>query len=318
MKILFLFYFIASGFSAAASSKITPFKYEDAPDLAYNIPSSSRFIIKREAGAPNIVYYLSKSTQPTYPIAILCTGSTSRDSVASIIHFHRYFLAEFLDLSAAVLTVEQRGVDGSKVDKNEFMHHYTSNQRLNDHITVIDHLKLNPPEEWNGKFIFLGVSEGGPLVTTLTTLYQDCTIATINWCGAGDWNWREELWAFIQAEPLLKKDNSSREVYDARMNETLRDPTPDKEFLGMTYKYHADAQKFPKYEYAKIKTPFLVVSGALDSLIKSSDAFVEKALAAGADITNFCIKDMDHYVRKRPDVIAESFEWLKAILHIHR
>ena len=45
---------------------------------------------------------------------------------------------------------------------------------------------------------FLGGSEGGPIVTTLTTEYPDITIATINWSGAGDWSWRDELWAFIE------------------------------------------------------------------------------------------------------------------------
>lgn len=217
--------------------------------------------------------------------------------------FTDIFLADFSNLGAAVLTVEQWAIDGSKVDEKEFMHHYTRTQRLNDHKAVIDHLRSNPPAGWNGKFIFLGVSEGGPLVTILTTLYQDCTIATINWCGAGDWNWREELWAFLQKLPPENTGISSRKDHESLMDETLRDPTSDKEFLGMTYKYHADAQKSPKYEYAKIKTPFLVVSGTLDSIIDSSDAFVEKAKAAGADITNFRIKDMDHYVCKRPGII---------------
>ena len=248
----------------------------------------------------------------------MCSGSTSRDSITSVIHIHRYFLAEFLDLGAAVLTVEQWGVDTNISNAKEFMDHYTRTQRLNDHITAIAHITLNPPENWNGKFIFLGVSEGGPLVTTLTTLYQDFAIATINWSGAGDWNWREELWAFIQADPVLSKEISSCELYKARMEETLKEPTPDKEFLGMTYKYHDDALTYPRYSYEKLRTPFLVISGALDSLIDSSDEFVKKAKAASANITYFRIKDMDHYVRKRPDIIKQSFEWLKEMLHTQR
>lgn len=43
----------------------------------------------------------------------------------------------------------------------------------------------------------------------------------------------------------------------------------------------------------------------------SSDAFVEKAKSLGVNVTYLRIEDMDHYVRKRPDIINQSFEWLK-------
>lgn len=80
---------------------------------------------------------------------------------------------------------------------------------------------------------------------------------------------------------------------------------------GMTYLYHADAFEKPSIDYAKIKIPFLVVAGAEDSIIESCDQFVQKALDAGAPITYFRVDGMDHYIRKRPDVIDKSFEWLK-------
>ena len=50
----------------------------------------------------------------------------------------------------------------------------------------------------DGKLIFLGVSEGGPIVKTLSTDYPDLTLATINWSGAGDFSWRDELCTFMQ------------------------------------------------------------------------------------------------------------------------
>lgn len=68
-----------------------------------------------------------------------------------------------MDLDVGVLTVEQQGVDGKKINAHEFMENYTRSHRLSDHRTVIEHLKKNPPKGWNGKLIFLGVSEGGPL-----------------------------------------------------------------------------------------------------------------------------------------------------------
>jgi hypothetical protein len=39
-------------------------------------------------------------------------------------------------------------------------------------------------------------------------------------------------------------------------------------------------------------------------------------MEAGAPITYFRIEGMDHWLRKRPDVIDQSFEWLKEQLRL--
>ncbi|GAO97675.1 alpha/beta hydrolase family protein [Caedimonas varicaedens] len=326
--------------SVLASEEITPYKFphKGGPKSAphYDIPPSSRFTVRRlEADAPDIVYYFTKAKGgERYPIALVCGGSSSPDEIDSIIHVHRYLLQEFMDAGAGVLTVEQWGVDGNKVHQKEFMDHYTRSERLKDHKAVIAHLKLNPPSGWNGKLIFLGVSEGGPIVTTLTTDYPEITLATINWSGAGDWAWREELWVFLQdflsqnpecpqhhkklrdckacSEPIV-----SRERYDAYMNDTVNNPTAEKYFLNMTYKYHADALNYPPPSYQELKTPFLVVAGTRDSIISSSDAFVQKAKNAGCKITYLRIDDMDHYVARRPDIIKQSFQWLREQMRLN-
>ena len=58
MKALLLFCFISVGFAAAVTHvEITPFKYVDIP-APYEIPASSRFTAKRDADAPEIVYYI--------------------------------------------------------------------------------------------------------------------------------------------------------------------------------------------------------------------------------------------------------------------
>lgn len=326
----YMFLFFLSIFSAAAmDTEITPYKYVNRPAPPYDIPPSSRFTVKREGkDAPEIVYYLTKSQAKPYAIAILCEGSSMKEELSSVIHFHRYFLKEFSQLGVGVMTLEQWGIDGNAINNDEFWQHYTRTQRLKDHQTVINHLMNQPPEGWNGKFVFLGVSEGGPLVTDLTILYPEKTRATINWVGAGDWTWQEELWAFLQA--LLKedveckdhqtkvskcnicfKDALSRKDYDARVEAIQRDPTTDKDFFGMTYLYLADVFQKPPYDYKKIRPPFLVVSGALDSHAQSSDDFVKKALSAGAPVTYHLIEDMGHRIRLRPDVIEKSFEWLR-------
>ncbi|ETZ04732.1 hypothetical protein [Holospora undulata] len=126
------------------------------------------------------------------------SGSSLEDDITSIIHFHRYVLKEFLDLGVGVVTIEQQYVVGNQINVLEFIEHYTRYNRLSDHRTVIEYLKKHPPKGWNGKLIFLGVSEGGPIVTALTTDYSSDARATRNWSGAGDWSWRDKLWTFCK------------------------------------------------------------------------------------------------------------------------
>jgi len=326
MKTLFLFISLMIA-STCYAEEITPYKFTDSLP-SYEIPASCRFTVKPpDAMTPDVVYYFTPPKSESYPIAILCGGSSREGNIYSIIHVHRYFLKEFLDLNIGVITVEQRGVDGNTVDVKEFMEHYTRSNRLKEHHAVIESLRRDPPRGWNGKFIFLGVSEGGPLVTWLTAYYANNTIATINWSGAGEWSWREELWVFIQkllvdnpecphhlqlrACSLCLEHLRSRDHYDRLMDAIIVDPTPDRSFLGMTYKYHADAMLYPKAGYEQIHTPFLVVAGTEDTIIQSCDAFVTQARNSGVRVTYLRVEGMDHYVRKRADVVEQSFEWLK-------
>ena len=119
-----------------APEEITPYKFteqekSDGLKPVCHIPKSSRFTLQRSGeNHSEIVYYLSKPKAANYPIAICCGGSSSRNELDSIIHFHRYFLQEFLDLGVAVVTVEQQGIDGNQINEQEFWQHYTRSARL--------------------------------------------------------------------------------------------------------------------------------------------------------------------------------------------
>ena len=319
----------------ANSERITPHKYTTQKTKngfpAYSIPAAERYTLQaHDAQRGEIVYYLSKPTNAaSYPIIILCGGSSQKKKMESIIHFHRYFLQELHDLNLGVLTIEQQGIDGDEIDIQEFWHSYTRSNRLHDHHEVIDNLIHNPPIGWDHTLVFLGVSEGGPIATKLSETHGAITRATILWSGAGDDGWTEELWLFIRhmldnspwwlrlwhklphCFPFSLGIPKTKQAFQQKMENMVQNPTPHKEFLGMTYHYHADAMEFPAYNYADLTAPILVVTGAQDSIIASSDHFVAKAEQAGADITYMRIEDMDHYIRKRPEIIEASFVWLK-------
>lgn len=283
-----------------------------------NVYSLDRFTLERKESSSPLVYYFSIPDTQSYPILVLCDGSEVQGDVGSILFVRGFFEKKIEELNVGYLTVEKWGVDGDVVDENEFWAHYTRSQRLKDHLEVIRYFEENPPQGWNGQFVFIGVSEGGPLVTDLSILCPN-TIATINWSGAGDWTWADELWRFFEYwlprwAPFSSDIPSTRSEFDLLVQKIIQNPSADLRMGGMTYLYHADAfQKLP-LDYALIKTPFLVVAGVEDTIIESADQFVQKAKDAGAPITYFRVDGMDHYIRKRPDVIDQSFEWLKGQL----
>jgi len=91
------------------ADEITPYKFTNAMreklhTVQYAIPQSSRFIAPRqESDAPDVIYYLSKPQESSYPIVIFCEGSSHKDTACSVIHMHRYCLQEVLDLGAGLV-----------------------------------------------------------------------------------------------------------------------------------------------------------------------------------------------------------------------
>ncbi len=313
------------------SEGITPYKFTDAEYRYgmphYYVPHNSRFTVPRACeeweSASDIVYYLSQPQMQSFPIVVFCTGSSSRHDITSIIHVHRYFLQEILDIGCGLLTVEQRGVEGADIDVDEFMTHYTCSNRLCDHVTVLEHLQNNKPLGWTGKFIFIGVSEGGPLVTQLTTYYSPFTIATLNWCGASDdagESWATEIWEFYRELPWYYKiapvccsnfPKTFKEHCDI-LNSMQGNPRTDLEYFGMTYKYHEDIMFiFPSIKYETLVTPYLVVTGGNDSAFPAALRFLERAKNAEANVSCLHVQNMDHYIRRRPDVVQVSLRWLQ-------
>ena len=87
MKVIFfIIALLLTATTTFASEEITPYKYTDQErekGLApYDIPQKSRFTSERiEVNAPDIVYYMNKPSKPSFPIAIVCGGSSLEDDM---------------------------------------------------------------------------------------------------------------------------------------------------------------------------------------------------------------------------------------------
>lgn len=295
--------------------------FADSLSNAYSFESYS--ISRNKPSEPNINFYLSKPSVQSYPIVILVGGSTDKEHLASILWFHNYFSKELSSAMLGAVSVEGWGINGHDISESEFMNHYTRTQILHDCQYVIDYIRKHPPIGWNGKLGLLGVSEGGNIAIELNEDLKNNVLATVLWSGASDLSWRDELWANMQeihgtisnCDFQDCKDISSRKNYDLRMDEILENPSPNKYFFNMTNKYLADAMNYPTPNYKKMNGSLLIITGDKDKLVTSSDMFYDKAKSAKVDITYWRIESMDHYIRKRPDLIESSFEWLQQKLY---
>ncbi len=290
-----------------------------------------RLTLERSEDAEPIVYYFSPSkSEEICPIVLLCGGSDCKGSIQSVLYMLKHpGLKPIMDLPLGKIAIEKWGVDGDQISEEEFWNHYTITQRLNDHLKVIEDLERNPPIGWDGNIILIGGSEGGALVTELSTRCPN-VLATINLVGAGDLPWAEQFWSYFEN---LKEQSfwfrlydtlprwlpfsfdvpASREKYDALLEKIKENPSPNLWMGGMSYFYHADALLKAPTDYNKIYAPFLVVTGTNDSIIESSDQFVQKALNAGAPVNYFRVEGMDHDVKNRPEIIEEAVEWLTVV-----
>lgn len=285
-----------------------------------------------------IVYYFHTPVCKSFPIVIFCSGSTSKENVASIYPIHRYFCENFSDLGVGWITLEYPFVIPNYIRRDHFMKFYTRTQRLRDHQQVITHLLRKPPKGWNGKLIFFGVSEGGCLVTALTEKYADRTLATINGSGADGWDWPQELWNFLEKIREMFSANApwyvrirgklpdwcpgsldlrlpkTRSEYNQMLAQMLQNPVPNRTWIGMSYRYHADAIRWPKTNFSNLKTPYFVIAGDQDPAIGSSDAFVQKAKESGVNVTYLRLKNVDHRVTRKREAIEAIRSWMQTIL----
>ena len=256
----------------------------------------------------------------TYPIVILVGGSTDKEHLSSIANFHKYFYTQLLQNNLGAISVDGWGINLNHINESEFMNHYTRSQILSNYQQVIDHLIKYPPTGWNGKLAVLGVSEGGPIATQLNEQNKMIS-ATVLWSGTIDSSWRDALWLDMYkvytsvCVPLKNPvkdcyDVATKDRFESRIDNILANPTSESYFFNMTNMYVADGVKFPTPDYDKLHGAILVVTGVKDTIIDSSDIFYEKAKQHDIDIAYWRVESMDHLIRKRPDLINDSFSWL--------
>ena len=254
-----------------------------------------------------LIYYVEQPEQvETYPIVLAIEGSyVANSGPTSVLRLHECLSPEILSWGASLITLERRGTDGENIDSNTYHYYNIPSQRLSDHLTLVAHIRENPPVGWNKKLIILGGSEGGPIAINLAQKTNpDACVAIV---GCGDQTFKEYIWKFLKSMraclPWWRRIifcwwasvPTSRASYEARCKKMKKNPDHNKWWFGQTFKYWADAlDQCEADNFLALTCPCFVVAGSKDIECESTDRIVKIAKDNGNDVTYMRVEGMCH------------------------
>ncbi len=278
--------------------------------------ATDRLEFTRNDGS-KVVGYIDAPTSDSFPIAIVLQGS-QRSSVKGM---HDEWKERLLAIGYGVATVEKKGIEGEEIDGAVYDEANSVDQRIADHLVLLDQLRLGAVAKWNKRVALIGTSEGGEVGGAVAALTPE-TEAVILFCSGGGWTRMEEiLWSFRKQMadenlPPLYIQSTMAQSRDA-LYYTLENPSSKLRSFGLTNKYWASAMKHRLLESLnQTKCPLYIVQGGQDDRVppSSSDFLVKTLKDQGrGGITYQMIESLGHDPRTNPVVFDDAVSWLKQI-----
>jgi len=263
--------------------------------------------------ASSLIYYTSFPQQEEkFPIVILVDGSYARDQGPdSVKRFMEYYGETFKEAKMGFLVLERRGVDADQVDHEKFHFYNIPSQRLDDHLSLVVHLKENPPEFWNGKLFIMGASEGGPIAIKIShKIKADACVVMV---GCGDQSFKDYIWQhLVYSSQNIQHLNivqrlyyrfyfwyqdipQSRDEYERHCKMMKENPLPEKFWYGQSYKYWAHAlDQTETEEFSALQCPTYVIMGGKDLEVESTKRLLQANKKP--NIQSYCIEEAGHDV----------------------
>ena len=211
----------------------------------------------------------------------------------------------------ARVMVEKPGVDPEadypSVCTEEFLKYYSMQQRVEDHLRVLQHLNASA-EWWNGELLVWGWSDGGDIAAQLTAYYPNIDRAVIGAAGGGLTMAEhfKDFWVCSEERAGDKREACIAQM-DERFQEIFDNPTWTKTWSGDDNSYKVWASRLHS-RLSNIlrdnRTPILLVQGAEDfdsTPAESSRQLVRDLEAAGNEaFTYWEVPKMKHGVGSLP------------------
>lgn len=231
----------------------------------------------------------------------------------------------------AKVIVEKRGVKPDSNDStacsNEFLKHYSIDQRVFDHMRALQHLSKHS-EWWNGELYIWGWSDGGDIAAQLTSYYPNVTKAVLGAMGGG-YTMEEHFKNYwICAPDNFSGENAKQDRLKClddlsiQFDNMADNPTWQKTWSGQDNSWKVwSTRLFSRLSHIlkDSTTPVLIVHGAEDfdsTPVDSARKLVKELQDAGNEsYTYWEIPNMQHSMsslskEKNPVLEKAMLEWL--------
>ena len=263
------------------------------------------FFLQREDGT-FLEGYFSPPNQADSPIIFAIQGS----SCESVLQWYTALCNRVTPLEAGV---------NEKIDFLTYRQTNSLQQRQEDYELCLENMHRICPG-WTGKFIFWGASEGGMLAAHLASQTPQ-TAAVLLFGTGGGMKPREEVkWVIRHRLEEQKALQSEIDAYmsflDEQMDAMMLDPTPNKEFLGNTYKW------WDSFLYAEEivnslnqkSLPIFLFHGVEDNKIPISSAdLAAEALKESDALTYLRLQGYGHDL-DTAEIHEAAYHWLASVL----
>lgn len=239
--------------------------------------------VLRVDGSPLQVHLQRPTTPDKVPLLVyidgsLCIPSTYNQSVA-------WLQGRLQGKSPfALAVIEKPGPTDPPLNKDgdieigpdfrcseEFRRYYTIEQRVLDHLRVLQHLNRNAPW-WNGELLVWGFSDGGRIGAQLAAYYPKTRSVALVGFGGGT-TMADSMEAMMCA--VSEKRAECQATTRTQMDEIRKAPVPTRDWMGESNTYAAWASRLDAVEanvLRDLNAPLLVVHGERDGSVPVASA----------------------------------------------
>jgi pimeloyl-ACP methyl ester carboxylesterase len=266
-----------------------------SPAEAGSAAFSESLKVSRVDGTLLDVHLKRPSTKRKVPLLVyidgsLCIPSTYNESVAWLLEksdgAHPFALAVIEKPGPTIPALNAEGNIEIGPDfqcSAEFRQHYSIDQRVIDHLRVLQHLNRHA-SWWNGELLVWGFSDGGRIGAQLAAYYRQTRAVALVGVGGG-MRMADSMEAMVCAAPA--DTAACRESLRKEMDEIRAAPLPTRDWMGESNTYATWASRLDAVEanvLRDLKAPLLVMHGERDGSVPVASARKLAELMQGSGV----------------------------------
>lgn len=277
----------------------------------------SFFSLPREDGSLIEGYASQPDSSLSFPIIIAIQGSTCESAFDWFLKLKEH--AD--DFGYGLIVLEKQGISKDAIHPYEYAHNNSIDQRIDDYFLCLNNLNNSIIPGWNGEIVLWGESEGGIIAGELSSKIANLK-AVMLFATGGGMQVVDEVKQAIQRK-LEGKGLSEFEIvqflseFEDKTIEMLNDPSPDKKFLGNTYKWWSSlfSSKSILSSLQDTRIPTYMVHGKKDEQIpiESADLIAQELNHQGKNILTYNKLGGYGHNLKHPLLIQNALLWLDSL-----